>query len=51
MQNKNKKCPTCKGDGEVVTNAGKCGGCEICGREQEEIIPCPDCDGTGTVKE
>ena len=36
-------CKTCSGDGFVVENRGCCGGCEVCGYIEEEVVRCPDC--------
>ena len=36
-------CGTCMGTGKVTENAGKCGGCDICGSDDEMEVECPDC--------
>ena len=33
-------CDECSGTGEVLVNAGYCGGCEVCGSREEHMEKC-----------
>lgn len=45
------KCPRCYGLGEICINLGMCGGCEVCGNDEEKIVPCPACPSHPTPAE